>query len=403
MVQGPVTDRRFSRRAVRQALLIGAGVLVVAGLAGGGWFAYRSAARSAAEEAAAALQAEAQAVAGRAIDPINEASRKLLALGKDPEIVALFEQRDIEGLEAAAARHTADFASAIKLRLLLPGGYGLEPDAQPPLSFASLDMLGNAERSPVPVAVEAHGFGTPNQHIVIIRRAANKADQLIGLLHLSLDVAILETGLSALDLGRSYVELQQPAGGKTAVLAKAGSGSKGQPIIVSVPNTRWNLAYWPVGGRAAGMAGFSVDWIMLGGGVLVVLLISAGVVFWMQRPSVTISGEEPRRRPDKSGVIYAGAVKAIMEGAHPGMEQLVPNLPRFGMKGPVMPVSQGMAGDDITMIARKDTLQPAQKAAPRAGAPAAKPAAKPAMKPAARPPVPGSETPTDPPQKKSPQ
>lgn len=399
MVQGPVTDRRFSRRAVRQALLIGAAVLVVTGVAGGGWFAYRSAAKAAAEEAAAALQAEAQAVALRAIEPINEASRGLLALGRNPEIIALFEQRDTEGLAAAAARHTADFPSAIKLRLLLPGAYALEPDAQPPLSFASLDMLRSAERSPVPVAVEAHGFGTPSQHVVIIRRSANKADQLVGLLHLSLDVAVLESGLSALDLGRRYVELQQSAGAKAVVLAKAGSGSKGTPIIVSVPNTRWNLAYWSVGGRTAGMGGFTVDWLLLGGGVLVVLLISAGVVFWMQRPSVTIAGEEPRRRSDKSGVVYAGAVKAIMEGAHPGMEQLVPNLPRFGMKGPVMPVSQGMVGDDITMIARKDTLQPAQKAAPRAGAPAAKPAAR----PAARPPVPGSEHPTDPPQKKSPQ
>lgn len=399
MVQGPVTDRRFSRRAVRQALLVGIGVIAALAVAGGGWFAYRSAAKSAAEEAAAALQAEAQAMAGRAIDPINEASRNLLALGKAPEIVALFEQRDTEGLAAAAERHAADFASAIKLRLLLPGSYGLEPDAQPPLSFASLDMLGSAERSPVPVAVEAHAFGTPNQHIVIIRRATNKADQLIGLLHLSLDFAILESGLSAVDLGRSYVELQQSAGGKTVVLAKAGPGSSGDPIVVSVPNTRWNLAYWPIGRSTTAMGGFAVDWFLLGGGLLVVLLISAGVVFWMQRPSVTIAGEAPRRRPDKSGVIYAGAVKAIMEGAHPGMEQLVPNLPQFGMKGPVMPVSQGMAGDDITMIVRKDTLQPAQKGAPKAAAPAA---AKPAAKPAPRPPIQGSETPTDPPQKKSP-
>ncbi|MBI2993544.1 MAG: phosphomannomutase/phosphoglucomutase [Gammaproteobacteria bacterium] len=66
-----------------------------------------------------------------------------------------------------------------------------------------------------------------------------------------------------------------------------------------------------------------------------------------------------------------------MEGAHPGMEQLIPNLPRLGVKGPVKPVSKGLTGDDITMIAKRDQLQPGGKdpAGPEKGqAPAGRPA-----------------------------
>jgi len=390
MVQGPVTNRRFSRRQIRQAVLIGVGVVLAAVLGGGGWFAYRTAVKSATDEAMAARQSQAEALAQRVIDPLNEITSGLLVLGKSPDILVLFEQRDAAGLAAAAATHAADFPSALRLRFLLPGAYGLEPDAKPPLGFASLDMLGQAERSSGPVAAEVHGFGTPDQHIVVIRRVKNKADQLVGLMHLSLDVAVLDSILSKLDVGKGYVELQQAAGGKAIVLAKAGPGSSGEPVIVSVPSTRWNLAYWAVGEAPAG-AGFAINWVMVGGVLLAVVLVSAGVVFWMQRPAVTIAGEEPRS--SKSDVIYAGAVKAIMDGVHPGMEHLVPNLPKSGMKGPVMPVSQGMTGDDITMIVRKDDLKAGAK-------PPAKPAAKSPPKP-----VPGaaaSEAPTDPPQKKSP-
>jgi hypothetical protein len=388
---------------MRQALIAGGALLLAAAVAGGGWFVYQNTIRAGVERAAAAQQAEAQVIAERVGAPLSAFSGQLLALGKQPEIIALFEQRDAAALAAAAATHTADFPSALKLRLLLPRGYSLEPDAKPPLSFASLDMLANAERSTTPVAAEAHVFGTPEQHIVVIRRVTNQADQLIGLLHLSLDVGILEAALSGAQIGGGYVELQQSAGGQTIVLAKAGPGSSDAPVVVSVPGTRWNLAYWSVGAAPAGSEAFAVNWVMVGGGILLVIVVSAGIVFWIQRPSVTIAGEEPRR---KSGVVYAGAVKAIMEGAHPGMEQLVPNLPRFGLKGPVMPVSHGMTGDDITMIARRDTMKPAAKPAPKTAAPQAeKPAVKSPARPAPRPaPVAGADSdPTDPPQKKSPQ
>ena len=67
-----------------------------------------------------------------------------------------------------------------------------------------------------------------------------------------------------------------------------------------------------------------------------------------------------RRRAAKAGqgdenekVVYAGSVKAIMEGKHPGTEKLVPDLPQMGQTSEVKPLSQGMSSeeaDDITEI-----------------------------------------------------
>lgn len=376
MVDGPVSNRRVSRRVVRQVLLFGGGFILLAALLGGGWFIWNKAAQTAAEQASAAQKAEAEALAQAVSGPLNEIAAGLLALGKRPEIVALFEQRDSAGLAAAAAAHVAEFKSALRLRLLLPGRFTPEPDAQPPLSFASLDMLTNAERSGSPVAAEVHLFGLPGQHLVIVRRAKNKSDQLVGLLHLSLDVALLETLLGGIDTRGGRVELQQSAGGKTVVLAAAGPAAGGPPVLVSVPNTRWNLAWWPAAGSAAGGA-LSGNWLYLGAGAVLLLLVG-GILFWLQRPAVVVAGEDTGRHVKT--VIYAGAVKAIMEGAHPGMEQLVPNLPSLGQKRPLKPVSAGMTGDDITMMAHK----------PAAAPPKAKPGAA------------HSEAPTDPPQKKSP-
>lgn len=56
-----------------------------------------------------------------------------------------------------------------------------------------------------------------------------------------------------------------------------------------------------------------------------------------------------------------GAIRAIMDGAHLGMEKLIANMPEKGSAAvtdaPV--ISKGMVGDDITMIMKKEELKAA--------------------------------------------
>ena len=54
---------------------------------------------------------------------------------------------------------------------------------------------------------------------------------------------------------------------------------------------------------------------------------------------------------------------AIMEGAHPGVEKLVPNLPGLGQSKKIQPISQGLIDDDVTVV-EKAPAKPAVKKPP---------------------------------------
>jgi phosphomannomutase/phosphoglucomutase len=88
--------------------------------------------------------------------------------------------------------------------------------------------------------------------------------------------------------------------------------------------------------------------------VLILFVLGCGVAYYFVQKRGSIS--EP-----VSNVVYGGAVKAIMEGSHPGMEKLIPHLPKMGQTKPIKPVSMGMEGSDITRIAKPaETQAPSQ-------------------------------------------
>ena len=68
----------------------------------------------------------------------------------------------------------------------------------------------------------------------------------------------------------------------------------------------------------------------------------------------------------RDDVSYEGAIKAIMEGAHPGMEKLVSNMPGRKPADTFVPgISAGLSGaDDITAFMKRDDLKAASGAAP---------------------------------------
>ena len=348
MIEGPVTNRRFSRRLVRQVLTFGGGAIVLAALIVAGYWIYQGQIRSQAEAASEAAKTQAQQIAAKVAAPFSAMRKQLVMLGSDAAVIAAFEAGDASALQGLAEQHAGEFRLALKLRLLSPGWTEPEPTAQPPLSFASLDMLRRAEISTAPVSAEAHLFGSAGQHIVMVAPALNMAGQLRGLLHLSLDVALFKEVLAEADVHGGKAELRQADGGKSVVLGSVGeAASPGEPIIVSVPDARWNIAYFPAAGSLVGRAG-KVDptysWLIPG---LAVVVAGVAAAAFMRRRSTRTGSAAKATGND---VVYAGAVRAIMEGVHPGMEKLVPNLPGLGQKRAIAAVSKGMSGDDITRM-----------------------------------------------------
>ncbi len=347
MVDGPVTNRRFSRRAVRKAVIISVSVLVFFLVAGGVWKIFSSLSASAEKEELEAKDAAARSIATNVQQNLEQIKGKLSALAKDVQTIELFQQgADAAALSTVAAEKESLFDQALKLRYLKPGVYPLNDGEVPPLSYASLDMLNKAETTSQ-INTEVHLFGAPNQHIVMIERVVNNAFELIGLLHLSLNVSLLNNLLQGIELEDGYAELTQRAAGKTLVLAKVGDVSQrqGAPTTVGVSDTRWIIAYWS--GSAPmmsnnGASSFSMPIILI---VLALLIIGGGVYF------VVIKKGSSSSEGGGDLLTYEGAVRAIAEGAHAGVEQLIPHLPKADrITANLKPLSQGINTDDATMI-----------------------------------------------------
>ena len=353
MVDGPVSSRRFSRRKIRSLLMIGGGVMAALVIVIGVWQVYNISSKSAAEESQRRLDAFANQQMQQIAAPFVALDNQLGALAGDPAVIALFSAAQQDRLGEAGKEHLGQFDSALRLRFILPGNYELDNESIPPLSYGSLDLLKRAESSTAKIDAEAHLLGSSNEHIVMLKRVKDDAGELIGIVHLSLNVELIARTMGRLGLDDAYVELQQTGAGKALILGKQGNGALriGEPSTVTVDGTRWRAAVWTSGGAPSEGEGTGIIIIV----VVLVLLLAAGVavMLFLKRPKKAGDGEA-------SEIIYTGALRAIMDGAHPGMEQMVPNLPASDVnKIAVQPISQGQLGDDITMIIKAADLKAA--------------------------------------------
>ena len=236
------------------------------------------------------------------------------------------------------------------------------------MSFASVDLLRRAEKSATSVDAEVHGVGGDGVHIALVNRVTDVDDNLIGLLHLSMPLSLIESITSTFDVAGTYIEIQQGKGAKAFTLAMTGDAKLriGKPIVVGIKGTKWNVVSWSKSRSSVASVAEAVE--SVGGDssialiVLVLLVLAAGAagfVFYRRKQSGTKTDTgkaksedtEPKEEEAEKGVVYQGAVKAIMEGGHPGLAKLIPGLPQSGEETVPGAISEGLIGDDVTYIA----------------------------------------------------
>ena len=241
MIKSRVSGRRFGRGQIYTAIIASVAVVVAVG----GWLLLSGLAENVGKEARLKRQASAQNIAGRVGEKLVTYERSLADLAALPETRALFAAADPVALAAAGERHLRRFAGALKLRYILPGNYQLDNAAFPPLSYASLDMLIQAEAN-VDTLTEVHLHGTPTAHVVILEPVRNGTSRPAGFLHLSLSTAVLNNLLNDIGPDEGYAELIQPVSNSNIVLAMTGLAAARQadPVRADVPGTRLQIAYW---------------------------------------------------------------------------------------------------------------------------------------------------------------
>ncbi len=359
MVDGPVTKRKVSRRMKRNAMY---GVVAIVILAAAGFIVSNMTSGGSTDSGpdmadAQELNQLARPYADAISAYFNRISAELTQYADSQAIKNLFISGTDEDLSSEAESAQSRFDSALKVRLLRPGQYQADNTSSPPLSFGSIAMLNKIERSAGPVAAEALLFGTENQHIVYVERVKNQGDQLIGIVHLSLSVSLFEQALNSLGFSAGYMEVQQSASGSPLVLGSIGDSSlkTGPAGSASITGSRWTVSYWD----ASSLAG--VDMTSVGMGMPPMVWVGALILLLVLMGVFVVKRKQPGKVAQGSGsnVDYQGAILAIMDGAHPGMEKLIKHFP--GATGSSDVEAQPSAaledGDDITSIASMESVK----------------------------------------------
>jgi len=360
---GPVSGRRISRRTLRNIIMVAViAIALLTALFVINHFSNLRAEKTK-QESQSALETTANQLATTIAEPLNRVVSQLNKLSGSQELIELFTAADTEALNKHAEMLGDDIENAVKARLFLPGKYELDRDSRPPLGFASLDLLRQAEQTGAMLKAEIHGFGNPDAHIVLIQPVTDPDKKVIGLLHVSL---MIEPYLQLGESVEGYAELVQITGKSPLLLITLGDARYRQekPVSVDVKGTRWRVDYWAaagvVGVEPEVKSGLSILHYVAGLVLLVALFLVAR--YFGQRKQQE-DENDPGEIEDKNTTVYAGAIKAIMDGLHPGMEKLIPGLSGNTEPGTARPkISQGLAGsDDITAFAKLDQKTPDKK------------------------------------------
>ncbi|WP_428609367.1 phosphomannomutase/phosphoglucomutase [Sedimenticola sp.] len=184
------------------------------------------------------------ALAGRIAEREKIRRGLLLGLAKDAAVRGALQSEDVAQIGSQEQRLQQLMPDALRVRLLPKGWDQLEPDAKPPFSYASLDILRNAERSGQATPAEVHLFGKAQQHVALaVPVVAADGGPVVGVLHVAYPFAALRQTLDGMEGLSGRVELQQVVKGAPVVLAAVGPSSAEMSGTLAIAGTIWRVGY----------------------------------------------------------------------------------------------------------------------------------------------------------------
>ncbi|HEY9198075.1 MAG TPA: phosphomannomutase/phosphoglucomutase [Gammaproteobacteria bacterium] len=301
------------------------GASLVAGIA---IFFQQDAAKQSTDSWRQEITLTAENLADRIATQIGQNAARMDLLTRDAQLIELVSLNDPALLAQRETELAYLFPNSVRVRLLPPGLTEVDMNATPPLSYAALDMLRQAETTETPPPAEVHLFGTPQQHINMVRRILSASGRrIIGHLMVSFPMPTIQEALDAPKLTRGYGEVWQVVEkGAPVVLAKRGASAlrDGQPAVtVDIPGSRWKVAYWiETSGFTSSSEGL---WAIAGSGIaifgLLLALILRSFLRALRQDQTLILGAVRDARQGRMQADYALQLKECT-GAIDGIRQL---------------------------------------------------------------------------------
>ncbi|MBI4694232.1 MAG: phosphomannomutase/phosphoglucomutase [Gammaproteobacteria bacterium] len=333
-------------RPDRRHVMLVLGVVALLLVLSGGYGLYTRYVDQREKAAEAAEQAKADALA-QDLGSVLAVNRKLLLeLAADPKVLAALSGADDEVRKVLAAEAQGKFANALILRLVPRGASQPDSSSTPPLTYASVELMHQNAAGTKPIAAELNLGGTPQEHIVLIQRVPAQGE-LVGFLHLSLQVNTVRDALKKFAPPDMVAEIQQAVSkGPPVIVARAGGTPKAGVAMKSapVPGTAWAVAI-----RESGVEegpALELPPMLAPAAGLIALLALAGLAYSKRLGGH--AGTTKAGRVEEGATEFQGAIKSILSGDYPGLERLLPGSD--GAAVDTSPISLGLAGDDVTTL-----------------------------------------------------
>lgn len=195
----------------------------------------------------------------------------------------------------------------MRARLISNSVDRIDDDVIPVLSYACQDMLKVAQSSDATMPFEVHSFGSPQQHIDVVRRVQRVDGTWSGAVIAAYNVALLQQVFSDVDDGGAFLELQQ---GQLTLATHGKPVHRIGAAVATIPvlGTAWQVAVWSPAVQVEQVK--SVVWQKLAIliALTVTILVVAGVYGWREHKRLAALPDLPEE---------TGAVTALQESGEP--------------------------------------------------------------------------------------
>lgn len=167
-------------------------------------------------------------------------------LSGSKQAVNLLSMANPEAIATWEALISKQYPQVRVARLLPLGTRRVDYSSSPPLSYAALDMVLQAESKPLPSPTIL--LGGVDQHIAVVRPITSQTGKPLGNLFLALDMSLLDNSLASFAFPAGYWEIRQPVGeGGIRIVHFAGTRTSPDAetlVQAKIPTTEWLLAFW---------------------------------------------------------------------------------------------------------------------------------------------------------------
>lgn len=224
------------------------------------------------------LQQISKSLASRVAEREGVRRELLVGLTQSPAVREPLLREDAPRLREQERQLALLLPDALRVRLLPKGWDELAPDANPPFSYAALDILRNAEQSGKPSMAEVHLIGTPQQHVAMAVPvfADDNGGPVVGVLHVAYPFELLKQMVDGLSGSAGRIELQQVVKGAAVALAMVGPATTEMAGQWMVDGTIWRVAY------AMPSLVLGDEAQLVSAGILLLAALLIGLVLWLQ-------------------------------------------------------------------------------------------------------------------------